>query len=91
MNNLASAYLAARQPDRAIPIYERVLKGVRATLAKTIPRRSTTLNNLASAYRNAGQPDRAIPLHEQALQGVEAKLGANHPLRSDDRQPRAGL
>ncbi|MEU4671868.1 FxSxx-COOH system tetratricopeptide repeat protein [Amycolatopsis sp. NPDC023774] len=77
--NLANAYLAAGDLDRAIPLIE-------STLAKTLIEygsddRSTQVlrNNLANAYKSAGDLERAIPLLEAAVADRERLWGLDHP------------
>ncbi|KOV64280.1 hypothetical protein ADL01_28150, partial [Streptomyces sp. NRRL WC-3618] len=61
-NNLASAYRAAGDPGRAIPLLEATLAQREQVLGDTHPDTLRSRNNLASAYRAAGDPGRAIPL-----------------------------
>ncbi|MEW2066363.1 tetratricopeptide repeat protein [Streptomyces sp. NPDC007346] len=78
-NNLASAYLSAGNPKRAIPLYESVLADCTRLLGGDHSLTLTSRNSLASAYLSAGDLHRAIPLHESALEGCARVLGKNHP------------
>ncbi|MFF1803929.1 tetratricopeptide repeat protein, partial [Streptomyces virginiae] len=64
-NNLASAYRAAGDLGRAIPLYEQTLTDRTRVLGTDHPSTLTSRNNLAGAYESAGDLGRAIPLYEQ--------------------------
>jgi tetratricopeptide (TPR) repeat protein len=78
-NNLAGAYQAAGDLDRAIPLLKQVLADSERVLGADNPQTLTSRNNLAATYRAAGDLDRAIPLYEQVLADSERVLGADNP------------
>ncbi|MFJ7293593.1 tetratricopeptide repeat protein, partial [Streptomyces collinus] len=78
-NNLAYAYRAAGDLERAIPLHETTLAQYEQVLGDTHPNTLTSRNNLAYAYRAAGDLERAIPLHETTLAQREQVLGDTHP------------
>ena len=78
-NNLAPAYQAVGQVDRAIALLEQTLAARAAKLGADHPSTLSTQNNLALAYQAAGRLDRAIALFERTLAARTAKLGADHP------------
>ena len=55
MNNLAAAYQAAGQWDKALPLMEETLKLLKAKLGPDHPDTLTSMNNLALGYQDAGQ------------------------------------
>ncbi|MDP4512187.1 tetratricopeptide repeat protein, partial [Nonomuraea turcica] len=78
-NNLARAYEAAGDLDRAIPMHEATLAERERVLGADHPPTLISRNNLARAYEAAGDLDRAIPMHEATLAERERVLGADHP------------
>ncbi|KOV85961.1 tetratricopeptide repeat protein, partial [Nocardia sp. NRRL S-836] len=62
-NNLANAYQAAGDLDRAIPLHEATLTDRERLLGPDHPNTLSSRNNLANAYQAAGDLDRAIPLY----------------------------
>jgi tetratricopeptide (TPR) repeat protein len=78
MNNLAAAYWAAGQLDKAVPLYEQTLEKQKATLGPDHHDTLDSMNSLATAYWSAGQLDKAVPLHEQTLEKYKATLGPDH-------------
>ena len=79
-NNLASAYQAAGDLGRAIPLYEQTLADRVAGAGRGPPRAPwPPANNLAGAYQAAGDLGRAIPLYEQTLADSVRVLGEDHP------------
>jgi serine/threonine protein kinase len=76
--NLAQAYLAENQFDRALPLIEATANRMRATLGPTDPRTLTSEANLAMLLRRLGKTDRAIPLLEQSLRTTTARFGPDH-------------
>jgi serine/threonine protein kinase len=77
--NLAEAYWAAGQPDKALPLFEEILPKMKEKLG---PDHADTLNcthNLALAYQATGQLNKAVPLLEQTLAKRKEKLGPDHP------------
>ncbi|MGW3286000.1 tetratricopeptide repeat protein, partial [Streptomyces sp. NPDC001002] len=89
-NNLASAYQAAGDLGRAIPLYEATLTQREHVLGNTHPDTLTSRNNLAYAYQAAGDLGRAIPLYEATLAQCEHVLGATHPDTLQSRNNLAG-
>ncbi|MFJ1876857.1 tetratricopeptide repeat protein [Streptomyces chartreusis] len=78
-SNLASAYQAAGDLIRAIPLHEESLKATARVLGKNHPDTLNSRNNLAMAYREAGDLSRAIPLHEENLDATVRVLGEEDP------------
>ncbi|WP_307811552.1 tetratricopeptide repeat protein, partial [Streptomyces fildesensis] len=78
-NNLASAYYAAGDLGRAIPLYKEALAQSEQVLGDTHPDTLASRNNLASAYQAAGNRARATPLYEEVLAQSEQVLGDTHP------------
>ncbi|MEU9568305.1 FxSxx-COOH system tetratricopeptide repeat protein [Streptomyces massasporeus] len=76
--NLATAYQATGDLDRAIPLLEATLTQCKRLLGDT--HRHTLINsgNLASAYRMAGDLGRAIPLFEITLTHCKQVFGEAH-------------
>src|SRR5262249_43733679 len=79
LNNLARAYQAAGQLDRAVPLFEQALAGLKAKPGPDHPDTLTTLNNLALAYLAAKQPEKALPLLRAFLAGQKKQLGGDNP------------
>ena len=84
-NNLAGAYQAAGDLDRAIPLLEATLDDRRRVLGEDHPDTLGSRNNLAGAYRAAGDLGRAIPPYEATLDDCRRVLGEDHPLTSTVR------
>ncbi|MFE6103640.1 tetratricopeptide repeat protein, partial [Streptomyces laurentii] len=78
-NNLAHAYQATGDLDRAIPLHETALARCEQTLGPTHPNTLISRNNLAHAYQATGDLDRAVALYETALALCEQTLGPTHP------------
>ncbi|MFE5594204.1 tetratricopeptide repeat protein [Streptomyces sp. NPDC056549] len=78
-NNLAYAYAAAGDLERAIPLHNQTLADRARVLGKDHPDTLTSRNNLASAYEEVGELGRAISLHEQNLTDSLRVLGEDHP------------
>ncbi|MGC4906966.1 tetratricopeptide repeat protein, partial [Streptomyces cyaneofuscatus] len=74
-NNLGSAYRAAGDLGRAIPLLEATLAQYEQVLGDTHPSTLASRHNLAYAYRAAGDLTRAIPLLETTLAQKEQVLG----------------
>ena len=83
LTNLASAYMAARKPEPAIPLLEELLKLQRAHPRIGSDHSDTldTMGDLASAYRAVRKLDLAVPMFEEILKRQKAhpKFGADHP------------
>ncbi|MET7520406.1 FxSxx-COOH system tetratricopeptide repeat protein [Streptomyces sp. NPDC005480] len=78
-HDLASAYLSARDLDRAIPMFEQSLTDQARVLGEDHPNTLYSRSNLAYAYLSAGNLDRAIPMFEQSLTDYTRVLGEDHP------------
>ncbi|HEY1705773.1 MAG TPA: tetratricopeptide repeat protein [Trebonia sp.] len=78
-NDLARAYQAAGQLDKAIRLFEDTLEVSRKKLGKTDPDTLSARYHLALVYRAAGRTDEAIALHEESLAVCARKLGAAAP------------
>ncbi|MFJ1604094.1 tetratricopeptide repeat protein [Streptomyces sp. NPDC088253] len=78
-DNLASAYYAAGDLGRAIPLHEQTLADRVRVLGEDHPDTLVSRNNLAGAYQAAGDLGRAIPLFEQTLADRVWVLGDDHP------------
>jgi tetratricopeptide (TPR) repeat protein len=91
-NELAAAYQAAGQLDRAITLNERTLAARERALGEDHPDTLTTRSNLAFAYLAAGQLDRAITLNQRTLAARERTLGEDPPRDPEvTEQPRDRL
>jgi hypothetical protein len=64
---LAGSYLDGGRPDRALPLYQEILKRDRKNLGADDPLTLADMNNVARAYQAAGRLDRAVPLFEKVL------------------------
>ena len=67
MNNLGAAYHAAGNLDKALPLFEEVLKFEKVKYGSNHSGRLDTLNNLAVIYTGLGNYDKALPLLEETL------------------------
>jgi tetratricopeptide (TPR) repeat protein len=79
MNNLAAAYRAAGQLDKALPLMEQTLDLKRKKFGPEHPETLNGMTNLAAVYWSAGSLDRSVPLFEAALAIEEKSLGRKHP------------
>jgi tetratricopeptide (TPR) repeat protein len=79
MNNLAEAYRASGQLDKALPLLEKTLDLRTSRLGPTHPDTLATMNNLAVGCWRGGRLDRSIPLFEACLIAKDKKLGRRHP------------
>ncbi|MFK0021646.1 tetratricopeptide repeat protein [Streptomyces sp. NPDC090798] len=79
-DNLASAYYAAGDLGRAIPLFEQNLADRARILGDDHPGTLASRNNLANTYHAAGDLGRAISLFEQNL------ISAGRVLGDDDRR-----
>ena len=79
MNNLASAYEALGQLDRALSLHEQTLALLKTKVGPDHPLTLISMNNLAGAYRGVGQIDRGLSLREDTLARMRVKLGPDHP------------
>src|SRR5207244_2952367 len=66
VNNLAEAYCQSKQLEKAIPLFEDVLKRGEAKLGRHHPDTQMTVANLGVNYKDAGRLTEAIPLLEEA-------------------------
>jgi tetratricopeptide (TPR) repeat protein len=78
-DRLAAACDAARRPQDAIPMYERVLAERERGLGAAHPDTLATRSSLARAYGAAGRAGDAIRLAERALAECERTQGPGHP------------
>ncbi|MET8582913.1 FxSxx-COOH system tetratricopeptide repeat protein [Streptomyces collinus] len=78
-HNLAHAYGAAGDLERAIPLFETTLTQKLQVRGETHPGTLITRNQLAAAYQAAGDLERAIPLYETTLTQQVQVLGETHP------------
>ncbi|MFE5512054.1 tetratricopeptide repeat protein [Streptomyces sp. NPDC056529] len=77
-HNLAVAHLTAGAPERALPLFEEVLRVRERSLGEDHPDTLTSLRHLADAHREAGDFDRAVPLYERTFRARSRVLGAHH-------------
>ncbi|MGA5322139.1 FxSxx-COOH system tetratricopeptide repeat protein [Streptomyces seoulensis] len=78
-NNLASTYLDAGDPTRAIPLHQQNLEDRIRVLGPDHQNTLITRNNLANAYQATGDTTQAIALHRQNLEDRIRLLGPDHP------------
>jgi tetratricopeptide (TPR) repeat protein len=78
-NNLAMAYQAAGNVDRAIELYEQLDAEQERILGAEHPNTLASRNNLAMTYEAAGRLRQAVELLERTLSEQERTLGADHP------------
>jgi len=78
-SNVANIYHHLGAYEKALPLYEKVLKISEAVLGDDHPSTATSYNNLAALYASMGAYEKALPLYEKALKIREAVLGDNHP------------
>jgi len=78
-DHLATAYQAAGDWSRAIPLYEANQADWERVLGPDHPNTLTSRNNLGHAYQAAGDWKRAIPLLEANQADWERVLGPDHP------------
>ena len=78
-HELASAYRANGQVDRAVTMLEHVVK-IREKLAEDHPSRLTSQHELAIAYRANEQVDRAVTILEHIVK-IKEKLAEDYPSR----------
>ncbi len=79
MNNLATAYNALGEYDKALPIFEQVLAMRRKTLPANHPDLSNSLSALGGAFSNLMRFDEAATMTEEALEISRAAYGDLHP------------
>ena len=75
MNDLAVIYTKANEPDKAVPLFEEVLRKRKVRLAPDHPHMLISINNLAGAYYETGDFQKALPLYDQAYELSKATLG----------------
>lgn len=68
LNNLALVYAEANEPDRAEPIYRRVIAILEDALGKDHPKLATALNNLAVLHHKRGDTAAAEPLYRRVIE-----------------------
>src|SRR5262249_13276993 len=79
MKNLARGYGDTGRLDMALPLWEEILKLLKAKLGPDHPDTLRCMNNLAAAYWKMKRLDQSIPLFETALKIQEKVLGRRHP------------
>ncbi|MEP6833265.1 MAG: serine/threonine-protein kinase [Gemmatimonas sp.] len=79
LNNLAVALGQQNRWSEAIPLHERALEIVRASVGPNHPDVATGINTLANAYTIIGRFPVADSLFQQALALRVRALGAHHP------------
>ena len=79
-HELAGAYRANRQVDKAIELLEHVVK-IKEKLAEDHPSRLASQHNLAMAYRANGQVDKAIELLEHIVKIQGQNVAEDHSNR----------
>jgi eukaryotic-like serine/threonine-protein kinase len=79
LNELATAYLFARQSAKVLPLLEEAVPLMKAKLGPDHPHTLTGMGSLGMAYADVGQSDKALPLLEETLPLMKAKLGSDHP------------
>ena len=80
MCNYASAYESAGQFDKAIPLYQEVLRIQQERLAADDPELLATTTKLAWAYNMSGQSEKALALFQDVLRLVQAKVKTSGPV-----------
>ena len=79
-HNLADAYSSNRQFDKAVQLFEHVVK-IQERLPPNHPDKLVSQHELASAYREDGQIEKAIQLFEHVVKIRETSLVEDHPSR----------
>jgi len=83
MNNLAGAYKAKGQLDKAVPLYEQALEMKKAKLGADHPDTLKLMSEVANNYEALGRNAEAIRLREEtlaALLNLAAGSAATRPL-----------
>ncbi|BBE50463.1 Photosystem I assembly protein Ycf3 [Ferriphaselus amnicola] len=78
LNNLAAAYKALKQYDKALPLYLRALEIREKVLGFEHTATAQSLSNLAVLYEATGQDEKSLPLRQRILAIREKTLGAEH-------------
>jgi tetratricopeptide (TPR) repeat protein len=79
MNNLAMAYLAAKELDKALPLLEQTLERSKIKPGPHHPTTLFSMHNLALTYRDAEKLDKAISLFEETVRERKTVLGPTNP------------
>ena len=79
LTSLAMLYSAQNQPDKAEPLYQRILTIREKTLGPEHLEVAACLDNLAEVYEAQGQYTRAEPFYQRALTIREKALKPTHP------------
>lgn len=77
-HNLACAFHAAGDLEKAIPLYKSTLEARERVLPVDHQHTLVSRNNLACCYHDEGDLEKAIPLYEQILQTQERVLSNAH-------------
>jgi tetratricopeptide (TPR) repeat protein/tRNA A-37 threonylcarbamoyl transferase component Bud32 len=78
LHDLARAYQAAGQHDRALSLFEETLTRRKETLGPDDPETLNSMNSLAGVYWHRGQHELATPLYEETLAKRRQILGPDH-------------
>ena len=80
LNQQVTGLHQTSQYAEAIPLAERAIAIVEATLGESHPSVAPSLNNLASLYQAQDNYAEAEPIYQRALSISEAALGERHPV-----------
>ena len=83
---LGSAYVFARQPAKAVGIFERVYQDRLQSLAADHPSTLDCGTWLASVYVRLNQSEKAKPLFESMVPRIQELYGPNHPKTMASRE-----
>lgn len=79
LNNLAVGYIAASQPESAIPLLEESTKTHGKKYPRDHPASLLTRTNLAMAYKATGKLDEAMVLLDENRKWSQERFGPKHP------------
>jgi eukaryotic-like serine/threonine-protein kinase len=79
VSNLATAYLALGQGNKALPLLEDTVAKMKAKFGTDHPATLRSLSKLALAHGAIGNWEKAVPLLEEAVQKNVLTLGPDHP------------
>ena len=79
MEHLASAYQAAGDFPKAIPIMEEIVRLRTAQAGASDSAVTAVVRNLATTYNEVGRHSETIPLITKMLEDDKAKKGPDHP------------
>jgi serine/threonine protein kinase/lipopolysaccharide biosynthesis regulator YciM len=78
-DDLANAYFAAGQFDKAAQAHERALEQFLLLRGENHKNTLAVMNNLAQAYQAAGKLEQARPVLEKTLEKMKSLYGEDHP------------